>query len=67
MRDIHALAAQISKSAVSLASQPAVRARFRRLRIRNPRHETRLALNFFNVHAAILPEPAKTQKPTVGF
>jgi hypothetical protein len=25
----------------------------------NPRYETVLALNFFNVHAAILPEPQK--------
>jgi hypothetical protein len=31
------------------------------------RYETLLALNFFNVHAAILPEPSKTKKPTVGF
>ena len=31
------------------------------------RCETRLALNFFNVHAAILPETVGNQKPTVGF
>jgi hypothetical protein len=31
------------------------------------RSENRLALNFFNVHKMILPDPSKTKKPTVGF
>jgi hypothetical protein len=31
--------------------------------VANRRCETRLALNFFNVHSNILPNPAKTQKP----
>jgi hypothetical protein len=31
------------------------------------RHAPGLALNFFNVHAARLPETLETQKPTVGF
>jgi hypothetical protein len=35
--------------------------------LENLRHENRLALNFFIVHAAILPETVKNQKPTVGF
>ena len=31
------------------------------------RYESRLALNFFIVHATILPETVELQKPTVGF
>jgi len=31
------------------------------------RYESRLALNFIIVHAAILPETVELQKPTVGF
>ena len=34
---------------------------------RNLHHEIRLALNCFNIHAAILPEAVELQKPTVGF
>jgi hypothetical protein len=34
---------------------------------RNLRHETRLALNLFDVHARILPGAAKTQKPYSRF
>jgi hypothetical protein len=30
-------------------------------------HPNRPALNFFNIHATILPGPAKNRKPTVGF
>jgi hypothetical protein len=33
----------------------------------NRRYENRLALNFFYVHAAILPETVENQKPTGGF
>jgi hypothetical protein len=36
-------------------------------RLGSLRHDNRPALNFFNVHAAILSESAKTQKPTIGF
>jgi hypothetical protein len=42
--------------------QPAERAKFRRLRIGNPRHENRLALNLFNIHARILPGASTTRK-----
>jgi hypothetical protein len=31
------------------------------------RRENRLALNFFNVHATIMSQLSKNQKPTVGF